>query len=80
MLDDQESVTEASGWNFVDYREAPAPSTSAWIIVGPDSWWGLPARTDVRRVDDGRSWFTVGTAQTHLDQFEALQRGLSRAS
>lgn len=79
MLDDQESVTEASGWNFVDYREAPAPSKSVWIIVGPDSWWGLPARTDVRKVNDGRSWFTVGTAQTHLDQFEALQRGLSRA-
>lgn len=61
------------GWNFVDYRAAPAVNRSSWIIIGPDSWWGLPRRTDVRRGYDGKSWCIVGTAHSHWDEFQSRQ-------
>lgn len=45
-----------AGWNLVDYRGATRELTDAWIIVAPDSWWGLRSNADVRADDSGRWW------------------------
>jgi hypothetical protein len=31
-------LTRATGWNLVDYRDAPTPHTEPCLIIGPDSW------------------------------------------
>lgn len=72
-FDERGELVRSHGWNFVDYRGAPAVRRSTWIIISPDSWWGLPRRTDVRRGYDGKSWCIVGTAQSHWDEFQSQQ-------
>lgn len=73
QFDDHGKLELSLGWNFVDYRDAPAINGSSWIIIAPDSWWGLPMRTDVQRGYDGRSWAIVGTAQSHSEEFQSCQ-------
>jgi hypothetical protein len=31
-------LTRATGWNLVDYRDAPTPHTEPCLIIAPDSW------------------------------------------
>ena len=72
-FDDRGDLKASRGWNFVDYRGAPPVTRSSWIIIAPDSWWGLSRHADVRRGDDGRSWWIVGTAQSLWEEFQRRQ-------
>ena len=48
-----ERLVRATGWNLVDYREAPAPDRSLFSIIEPDSWRfpSAPHGERVRRYD-----------------------------
>jgi hypothetical protein len=47
------NTLSTAGWNLVDYRGATTQLLDAWIIVSPDSWWGLRSNADVRVTRSG---------------------------
>jgi len=77
-LNQNHEITRSSGWNFVDFRDAPEPKKGAWFIIEPDSWWALSEYIDVKILGDRKSWKLIGSYKAHFDFF-MFNQGFKKA-